>query len=344
MSCRIGSATAADEVAVTTASTSGRSGPTRASAKPAGTANAASAAQPGRQDAPKPQARLAQPQTSPPRTSASRSRPRTGMRSRLTGVVHANPGTPELQPRRDLADHQGMSSLGSAASNGPASPAAVVSARSPKVTRSLPRSAEAHRAARQRHLVARGRSPLPDGLPFQGHLGRRGPAVPRPGMAPSTPEPHRGGRRRALPPIRLRANSGARDSCSSSRAAISGRSPESITARQKNAQRGRSGRWCRRRAVSTASAPRGSVERLRRGLAIHHVRRIRRTWCRTARAPNRGRRARPPGRRWCRRRVRWRPAGAETGRVLRVTGLVRGGFGGAGCAAADVGVRAVRRV
>ena len=171
--------------------------------------------------------------------------------------IHANPGTPELQPRRDLADHQGMSSLGSAASNRPASPAAVISARSPKVTRSLPRSAEAHRAARQRHLVARGRSPLPDGLPFQGHLGRRGPAVPRPGTAPSTPEPHRGGRRLALPPIRLRANSGARDSCSSSRAAISGRSPESITARQKNAQRGRSGRWCRRRAVSTASAPAG---------------------------------------------------------------------------------------
>jgi hypothetical protein len=36
--CRIGSATAADEVATTTASTSGRSGPTSASANPAGTA------------------------------------------------------------------------------------------------------------------------------------------------------------------------------------------------------------------------------------------------------------------------------------------------------------------
>ena len=39
--CRIGSATAAEEVATITASTSGRSGPSTASANPAGTANAA---------------------------------------------------------------------------------------------------------------------------------------------------------------------------------------------------------------------------------------------------------------------------------------------------------------
>ena len=134
--CRIGSATAADEVATTTASTSGRSGPTSASTNPAGTATAivsSAARAAGRTESRRPGSRSGR---RLPTTNISIAKP-TSDRNAVVGSpasIHPSPERPSKTPAAISPTTRGRPSRGSAASNGPASPAVVISARSPNVT------------------------------------------------------------------------------------------------------------------------------------------------------------------------------------------------------------------